>query len=73
MCGHLVWHARVDAGRPTPHFDEVLIGSQIPRAPNRGMVADMGAGIDGGRLDVLANNPDFVTVHDKLISNGQIP
>jgi hypothetical protein len=37
------------------------------------MIADVGAGINVGRLDVLVDNPDFVTVHDKLISNRQIP
>ena len=73
MRRHLVRHARIDAGRPTPHFDKIVAGSQILRAPNRCMVADMGAGIDVRRLDVLADNTDFVNVHGKLIQIDRFP
>ena len=73
MRRHLVRHARVDAGRPTPHFDEIVAGSQILCAPHRGMVANMGAGINVGRLDVLADNTDFVSVHGKPIQIDRFP
>ncbi len=63
----------VDASRSTPHFDYVLAVSQVLRSPNRGMVADMGAGVNVRRLDALADNTDFISIHCKLIPLGTIP
>jgi hypothetical protein len=73
MLNHVIGHAKVNARRSAPHFDRVSSGSQTLCATNRGMVSDMGAGIDVRRLDAIADDPDFVSVHGKFISNGQIP
>ena len=73
MRGYPIWPTGVDAGRSTPHFDNVLVGSQILRSPNGSMVTDMGAGINIRRFDALTADADFVSVHGKLISNRQIP
>jgi hypothetical protein len=67
MRRYLGRRAGVNAGRPTPYFDQVVTGSQILCAPNCGIVTDMRAGVYVGRPDVFANDADFVGVHGKLI------